>query len=63
MSVQKYKDVTAMLGGKISPSSLALLKIHMGTKNIMWNSTNNKGVGGTEDKQKRGKVQVVFLVL
>ena len=44
-----------MLDGMISQASLALLKIHMGTKTITWNSTTNKGVGGTEDKQRREK--------
>lgn len=44
-----------MLGGMISQSNLVLLKIHMGTKYIMWKSTNNKGVGGTADKQRRQK--------
>lgn len=44
-----------MLGGMISQSNLVLLKIHMGTKYITWNSTNNKGVGGTADKQRRQK--------
>lgn len=56
----KYRNVTVMLDGMISQAGLALLKVHTGTENITWNSTNNKGAGGTEDKQRREKFKRSF---